>query len=332
MAKQKNNSSEIKTSTVVSEPQKPEAASRWQLWVSAALCGAALSAAVIPFDGRPGFELSFPLTPMIRLWLLMGLIGSLLSAVGPKAAAPVWLQTWTTTEDRAAVLGRYALPMMVIRIGAVFALSRFFEIPLHPVLCLTLGVALASVEFLYDVLSYTLYQKKPTNGRWWVWMGLAAFVAFGLIDAYLADLYPWRHWFATIVHLFTAPLWYLVPTAPAFLSLANGLIHGSGAFLLFVPFVLLFAGGLLLLFKPQKLSVGFLIAAAAAILGLLPSFQAKPELAEAKAGALAAQTRPNAWKTRKAPELSVASFTGTRAPQLADYPDKVKVLYFFQSF
>jgi thiol-disulfide isomerase/thioredoxin len=323
---------EIKTSTAVTEPKASEVASRWQLWVAAALCGGALLAAALPLEGRPGYELSFPVSPVVRLWLLTGLLGALLNAVGAKAAAPEWLQAWSTTEDRAALLGRYALPHLLIRVAAVIVLSRFFEVPLHPLRSLTLGVALASVEFLYDVLSYSLYQKKPTKGRRWVWAGVVLFFILGLFDAYQAQLYPWRHWFATMVHLFSAPVWFLVPTAPAFLTLANDSIDGAGALLSLAPFVLFGGAGLWLLFKPQRPSLGLGVAAIASLLGLLPSLQENPEEQEARLGALAAQNKPAAWKTRKAPELSVSSFTGEKAPRLADYPEQVKVLYFFQSF
>ena len=332
MAKQPPKNSDTKAATVVSEPKAPEATSRWQLWASAALCGAALIAAALPIEGRPGYELSFPASPVVRLWLLTGLMGALLNAVGAKAAAPEWLQAWSTTEDRAALLGRYALPHLLLRVGAVLALGRFFEVPLHPLRGLTLGVALASVEFLYDVLSYTLYQKKSANGRRWVWAGLALFFVVGLLDAYQAELYPWRHWFATLVHLFSAPVWYLVPTAPAFLSLANDLIGGGVSLLSLSPFVLFGGAGLWLLYRPQRLGWGLGVVAVAALVGLLPSLREDPDSQEARAGALAAQERPAAWRARKAPELSVSSFTGSRPPKLAEYPDKVKVLYFFQSF
>ena len=332
MAKQPKKNSEIKTATVVTEPRPPGATSRWQLWVSAALCGAAVLAAALPLDGRPGYELSFPVSPVVRLWLLTGLLGALLNAVGAKAEAPAWLQAWSSSEDRATLLGRYALPMIAIRVVAILALGRFFTVPLHPLRALTLGVALSAVEFLYDVLSYTLYQKKSANGRYWVWGGVALFFVVGLFDAYQAELYPWRHWFATMVHLFSAPVWYLVPTAPAFLTLANDSIDGAGALLSLAPFVLFGGAGLWLLFKPQRLSLGLGVVAVAALLGLAPSLQENPDEQEARSGALAARERPAAWMARKAPELSVSSFTGERPPKLADYPDKVKVLYFFQSF
>jgi thiol-disulfide isomerase/thioredoxin len=326
-----NMAKQNKASTAVPEPTEAAQSNQWQWQAALALCAAGFVSAAIPFEGQPGFELSFPVTPMLRLWLLLGFLGALFGAVGPKAMAPEWLQGWSNEEKRREILGRYALQSIAIRSVVVLVAAQFFAVPLHPVRSLALGVALFAVEFLYEAIAYTLFQKKPANGRRWVWSALAIFLVIGIIDAYLSDLRPWSHWFATIVHLFSAPVWYLIPTIPAFLSLANDAIQGN-ALLSFLPFVLFSLAALALLYKPKVLALAISAAVVASILGAIPLLKETPDEQEAKAGALAAKNPPPAWRSRKAPELRVSSFTGDKAPSLADYTGKVKVFFFFQSF